>query len=73
MSSLRSWSKTAPKPTSLVSTVNLYYFPEALCCHLTYLSFLSPRLTVDTSDVGFGAVLLQERKDDIDLPNCYFS
>jgi hypothetical protein len=31
------------------------------------------KLTVDTSDVGVGAVLLQERKDDIDLPNCYFS
>jgi hypothetical protein len=30
-------------------------------------------LTVDTSDVGVGEVLLQERKDDIDLPNCYFS
>jgi hypothetical protein len=28
--------------------------------------------TVDTSDVGVGAVLLQEGKDDIDLPNCYF-
>jgi len=27
---------------------------------------------VDTSDVGVGEVLLQERKDDIDLPNCYF-
>jgi hypothetical protein len=24
------------------------------------------------SDVGVGAVLLQEVKDDIDLPNCYF-
>jgi hypothetical protein len=30
-------------------------------------------LTVDASDAGVGAVLLQERKDDIDLPNCYFS
>jgi hypothetical protein len=28
---------------------------------------------VDASDVGVGAVLLQERKDDLDLPNCYFS
>ena len=28
---------------------------------------------MDASDVGFGAVLLQERKDDIDLPNRYFS
>jgi hypothetical protein len=27
---------------------------------------------VDASDAGVGAVLLQERKDDIDLPNCYF-
>jgi hypothetical protein len=30
------------------------------------------KLTVDASDVGVGAVLLQERKDDIYLPNCYF-
>jgi hypothetical protein len=29
-------------------------------------------LTVDASDAGVGTVLLQERKDDIDLPNCYF-
>jgi hypothetical protein len=29
-------------------------------------------LTVDASDAGVGAVLLQEGKDDIDLPNCYF-
>jgi hypothetical protein len=29
------------------------------------------RLTVDASDVGVGAVLSQEGKDDIDLPNCY--
>jgi hypothetical protein len=27
------------------------------------------KLTVDDSDAGVGAVLLQERKDDIDLPN----
>ena len=31
------------------------------------------KLTVDASDAGVGAVLLQERKDDIDLPNCYSS
>ena len=31
------------------------------------------KLTVDASDAGVGAVLLQERKDDIVLPNCYFS
>ena len=31
------------------------------------------KLTVDASDVGVGAVLLQEGKDDIVLPNCYFS
>ena len=31
------------------------------------------KLTVDASDAGVGAVLLQERKNDIDLPNCYFS
>jgi hypothetical protein len=30
------------------------------------------KLTVDASDAGVGAVLLQERKDDIDLPNCVF-
>jgi Zn ribbon nucleic-acid-binding protein len=29
------------------------------------------KLTVDASDVGVGAVLFQEGKDDIDLPNCY--
>jgi hypothetical protein len=29
------------------------------------------KLSVDASDVGVGAVLLQEGKDDIDLPNCY--
>jgi hypothetical protein len=30
------------------------------------------KLTVDASDVCVGAVLFQEGKDDIDLPNCYF-
>ena len=30
------------------------------------------KLTVDASDVGVGAALSQEGKDDIDLPNCYF-
>jgi hypothetical protein len=34
---------------------------------------LLQRLTLDATDVGVGAVLLQEGKDDIDLPNCYFS
>ena len=29
------------------------------------------KLTVDASDVCVSAVLLQEGKDDIDLPNCY--
>ena len=28
---------------------------------------------MDASDAGVDTVLLQERKDDIDLPNCYFS
>ena len=28
---------------------------------------------MDASDAGIGAVWLQERKDDIDLTNCYFS
>ena len=31
------------------------------------------RLTVDASDVGVGAVLFQEGKANIDLPNCYIS
>ena len=29
-------------------------------------------ISVDASDVGVGAVLLQEGKDDTDLSNCYF-
>ena len=42
-------------------------------CRVTTQRFSNKyRLTVDASDVGVGAVLLQERKDDIDLPNCYF-
>jgi hypothetical protein len=31
------------------------------------------KLAVDVSEVGVGAVLLQEVKDDIDLPICHFS
>ena len=31
------------------------------------------KLTVDASEAGVGTALLQERKDDIVLPNCYFS
>jgi hypothetical protein len=34
---------------------------------------LLERLTLDATDVGVGAVLLQDGKDDIDLPNCYLS
>ena len=34
---------------------------------------LLERLTLDATDVGVGAVLLQEGNDAIDLPNCYFS
>ena len=30
------------------------------------------KLTVNASDLGVGAVLIQEGKDDIDLPNCHF-
>jgi hypothetical protein len=30
------------------------------------------KLAVDASDVGVCAVLFQEGKDDINLPNCYF-
>ena len=33
---------------------------------------LLERLTLDATDVGVGAVLHQEGKDDIDLPNGYF-
>ena len=43
-------------------------------CQVTAQGFPKEyRLTLDASDVGVGAVLLQEGKDDIDLPNCYFS
>ena len=43
-------------------------------CQVTTQGFSKEyRLTVDASDVYFGAVLFQERKDDIDLANCYFS
>ena len=42
-------------------------------CQVTTQGFSKEyRLTVDASDVGVGAVLLQEGKDDINLPNCYF-
>jgi hypothetical protein len=40
-------------------------------CQVTTAGFSKEcKLTVDTSDVGVGAVLLQEGKDDIELPNC---
>jgi hypothetical protein len=43
-------------------------------CQVTTQGFSKEhRLTVDATDVGVGAVLLQEGKDNIDLPNCYFS
>jgi hypothetical protein len=43
-------------------------------CQMTTQGFSKEhRLTVDASDVVVGAVLLQEGKDDIYLPNCYFS
>jgi hypothetical protein len=43
-------------------------------CQVTAQGFSKDyRLIVDASDVGVGAVLLQEGEDDIDLPNCYFS
>ena len=43
-------------------------------CQVTTQGFSKKyKLTVNASDAGVGAVLLQERKDDIDLPNCYFS
>ena len=31
------------------------------------------KLIVDASDAGVGALLFQEREDDIHLPNCYCS
>ena len=34
---------------------------------------LLERLILDATGVGVGAVLLQEGKNDIVLPNCYFS
>ena len=42
-------------------------------CQVTTPGFSKEyKLTLDVSDVGVGAVLLQVGKDDIDLPNCYF-
>ena len=31
------------------------------------------KLTVDANDVGVGAVLFQEHKDAIDMPNCCYT
>jgi hypothetical protein len=43
-------------------------------CQVTTQGFSNKyMLTVDASDAGVSAVLLHERKDDIDLPNCYYS
>jgi hypothetical protein len=43
-------------------------------CQVTTQGFSQKyMITVDASDAGVGAVLLQERKGDIGLPNCYFS
>ena len=43
-------------------------------CQLTTQGFSKKyKLTMDVSDVGVGAVLLPEGKDDIDLSNFYFS
>jgi hypothetical protein len=44
-----------------------------ICQVTTHVFSKEYRLTVDASDVGVGAVLLEECKDDIDLPNSYFS
>ena len=42
-------------------------------CQVTTPGFSKEyRLTLDVSDVGVGALLHQEGKDDVDLPNCYF-
>ena len=42
-------------------------------CQVTRLGFSKEyKLTLDVSDVGVGAALHQEGKDDVDLPNCYF-
>jgi hypothetical protein len=43
-------------------------------CQLTTQGFSKKyKLTMDASDVGVGAVLFPEDKDDKDLQNCYFS
>jgi len=43
-------------------------------CQVTTQDFSKEyKLTVDASDVGVGAALLQEGKAAIDLSNCYFS
>ena len=42
-------------------------------CQVTTPGFSKEyKLTLDVNDVGVGAILLQESKDDIGLPNCYF-
>ena len=41
-------------------------------CQVTTQGFSKEyKLTVDTIDVGVGAVLLQKGKDDTDVPKCY--
>ena len=42
-----------------------------ICQVITQVFSKEYKLTVDASDVDAGAVLFQEDKDDIDLPNCY--
>jgi hypothetical protein len=43
-----------------------------ICQVTTHVFSKEYKLTLDASDVGVGAVLLQEGKYDIYLPNCYF-
>jgi hypothetical protein len=42
-----------------------------ICQVITQGSSKQYKLTVDAAGVGVGAVLFQEGKGDIDLPNCY--
>ena len=44
-----------------------------MSCDSSVLRGKKIKLAGDASDVGVGAVLLQEGKDKIDLTNCYFS